>query len=235
MSRLILFIVFILLTSISYPVFSQANLKSSQEFQQGRDSSNFIHKTEKQMPFKKGRVLLGTSVYLSSGSAKYDTISYGRNRVTNDYNFEFKAGYFVIDKFMVGLSFRTKRTSSTEYINRENEVLQFGPYLRYYPGANSNGGVYLQLDINYVKVRDEINFDIGNKQLDKTVNINGIGSGLGVGYSYSPFDRITLDMGIAYTLFYGNARSTNNLINKSTQEDVIFGEFVFGFGVNILL
>ncbi len=226
--------VILLLFSLN-PSYSQENVQKQQEGQQIQDSTALTNKPEKQMPFRKGRVLLGANVFISSGAVRFDTTAFSNRRVTNDYNFEFKAGYFVIDKFMVGLFFRTNRVSSTEFITRESELLQIGPYLRYYFGTSVNGGVFIMGNINYTKLRDEISFGIGNTQVDRIINGNGFGTGLGVGYSYTPFDRIALDMGVSYMLLYGKAKITNNLNYQEFSETFIFTEFLFGLGVNVIL
>ena len=235
MYKYLLFFIFILLLISLRPSYSQDDAQEQQGEQHTQDSTQLNTKPEKQMPFRKGRVLLGTSVFISSGAVRIDTIAYTNRRITNDYNFEVMAGYFLMDKLMIGLLFRTRRVSSTEYINRSNEFLQLGPFLRYYFGTNANGGIFLMGNINYTKLRDEVSFNIGNLQVDRMVNGKGLGTGLGVGYSYSPFDRIALDMSISYMLIFGNSRITNNLNQQSYYEDFIFNEFLFGLSLSVLL
>lgn len=219
----------------SSPSYSQENSQNKQEGQQIQDSTTISGKPEKQMPFRKGRVMLGANAFISSGAVKFDTIAFSSRRLTNDYNIEFSAGYFVIDKLMIGMLFRTRRVSSTEFIKRENEFLQIGPYLRYYIGTSVNGGIFLSGNINYTTMRDEVSFSIGNTQLNRIVNGNGFGTGLGVGYSYSPFDRIALDMGISYMMVFGKAKTTSNLNHQESFENFIYNEFLFGLGVNVIL
>ena len=235
MSKYLLPSFFILFLISLSPSYSQEKTQKQLEGQQIQDSTALTNKPEKQMPFRKGRVLLGANVFISSGAVRFDTTAFSNRRVTNDYNFEFKAGYFVVDKFMVGLFFRTNRVSSTEFIKRESELLQIGPYLRYYFGTSVNGGIFLMGNINYTKLRDEISFSIGNIQVDRIINGNGIGTGLGVGYSYTPFDRIALDMSVSYMLLFGKAKITNNLNQQNNYENFIYNEFLFGLGVNVIL
>lgn len=235
MYKYLLFFISILVLIFSKPSYCQDNSQTKQKGQQAQDSTTISGKPEKQMPFRKGRVMLGASAFISSGSVRFDTTAFSGRRLTNDYNIEFNAGYFVIDKLMIGLLFRTRRVSSTEYIKRENEFLQIGPYLRYYIGTSVNGGIFLSGNINYTIMRDEVSFSIGNTQVNRTINGNGFGTGLGVGYSYSPFDRIALDMGISYMFIFGKSKITNNFNRQESFENFILNEFLFGLGVNVIL
>lgn len=178
---------------------------------------------------------MGANIYISSDAVRFDTTAYNRKWYSNDYIIELKAGYFVIDKFLVGALFRTKRTSNDEFMKKETEILQIGPYLRYYLSPNSHGGVFLHMELNYTRLRDEVSFTIGNTNVERLVEGNGIAGGLGVGYSYSPFDRISLDMSVSYILLYGSAKISDNVLQIFTYENFLYNQILFGVGVNIIL
>ena len=235
MSKFLTFPILFIFLLVNFPTFGQDSTKLDQEDGLVQDSIDTDLKPEKQMPFRKGRVLLGASVYISSDGVRYDTASYSNQRVTNDFNFEFKSGYFVLDKFLVGGFFRIKRLSSSDLINKELETLQVGPFLRYYLSPNSHGGVFLHMALSYAMVRDELKFTIGNNQVDRVVKGDGFGTGLGVGYSYSPFDRMSLDMSVSYSLIFGRANITNNLTQQNVFEDFIYTQILFGLGVYVIL
>jgi len=235
MSKFLAFSILFILLIVPVHTFGQDTAQTSVETGHEHDSISSKTKTERLMPFRKGRVLLGASVYISSDGVRYDTTSYSNQRVINDFNFEFKSGYFVLDKFLVGGFFRIKRLSSSDFVDKEIETLQVGPFLRYYLSPNSHGGVFLHMAFSYAKVRDELKFTIGNNQVDRIVDGDGFGTGLGVGYSYSPFDRMSLDMSVSYSLIFGRASITNNLAQQSVFEDFIYTQILFGLGVYVIL
>ncbi len=215
--------------------YGQDSTQLHPEDQLPQDSIKTDVKPEKQMPFRKGRVLLGATIFISSDAIRIDTIPQSSTRISNDYNFEVIAGYFVIDKFLVGVVFRTKRFNSTEFVYRESEYLQVGPYLRYYISPNSKGGVFIPAEITFTMIRDEVRLNIGNTSLERMSKGKGLGVLLGVGYSFSPFDRMSIDMSVRYNFVFGRAEIHDLTNNELSHEDFIYNQVLFGLGINLFL
>ena len=235
MSKFLIFPILFIFLLVNFPAFGQDSIKLDQENELVQDTIDTNMKTEKQMPFRKGRVLLGASIYISSESVRFDTTSRSDGRISNDYSIEVRAGYFVIDKFLVGGLFRTRRLSSTEFISRETESFQFGSYLRYYLAPNSHGGVFIQGEINFTLLRDEVSFNIGGMNLQRLIKGNGLGTGLGVGYSYSPFDRMSMDMSVNYNLLFGRSEIQDLITGSIVHENFIYNQILFGLSINVIL
>lgn len=235
MFKYLAFSIFSLFQLVTFPGFCQDTTQISVEIDSENDSISTKPKTERLMPFRKGRVLLGASIYISSDAVRFDTLPRSEGRISNDYSIELKGGYFVIDKFLVGGLFRTRRLSSSEFINKETETFQVGPYLRYYLSPNSHGGVFIQGEINFALIRDEVSFSIGSTIVQRSIKGKGLGTGLGVGYSYSPFDRMSIDMSVSYNLIFGSAEIQDMITRSIEHEDFIYNQILFGLSINIIL
>ena len=128
----------------------------------------------------------------------------------SEFNFTPKVGYFVSDKFAVGLEFgigqekQTTNPSVGETIARNNTfgVGAFGRY--YFLELGSRFKTYTELGAGYLNSRSKTEI-AGTTTEDPKVN--GFGANLGIGANYFLTDKIAINFAFTDVLSYGSAKA----------------------------
>ncbi len=183
-------------------------------------------------PFRKGKWISGLGGSISSSIV--DNNSSSSKTFSNRYSFEVRTGTFIKDRWAVGMVFTASRESSQDVISRESEILEVGPATRYYFSNNSNGSVYVQGSVLFVRTLDRNSISSGIA-LDEKVEGSGIGANIILGYTYVVNDWIGFDIGMGYdgSFIQGKVKSDQDITLRV--EDYFRGQQFFVFGFSVLL
>ena len=153
--------------------------------------------------FQKGDVLLEGAVNVSSSDNKNT-----ENRVSS-FALTPKAGYFVSDKFAVGVQFTYSESKNTNYsgtndtYNKTNTIggAIFGRY--YFLEAGSRFKVYGEADLGYNSAGGENNNGTTTVKFDNT---NSFGANAGVGANFFLTEKIAIGYQFADIIGYNSSK-----------------------------
>jgi len=184
---------------------------------------------------EKGKFFIQGSSSIGISSEKYTYISGGtstESSKTTHFGFYPKAGYFVIDNFVLGLAINVS-TNKTKAISGSNEShsndLTIGPFVRYY---------FLPQD--KLKPMAEISFGAGGSK-DKSTG-SGYNSeskygifqySIGAGASYFVSDHIAFDLLIDYNSSKYKLKSESSSSGAKSTTSTDSSDKYTGIGVNI--
>ncbi|UIR57241.1 porin family protein [Sphingobacterium sp. SRCM116780] len=129
----------------------------------------------------------------------------GDKEKTSTFNFNPSVGYFVSDKFAVGLDFNFGNHKETDYSGSEDTYAKsnkfgVGAYGRYYfLELGSRFKTYAQLAAGYNQTTGEINNGTTTVDIPKS---KGFGAGAGLGVNYFVTSNIAINFGLTDLLSY---------------------------------
>lgn len=180
--------------------------------------------------FKKGNVLLEGNIGLSSSNDK------NAEKKENSFSFTPKAGYFLTDKFAVGveLHFSSEKkedyTVGAETLDKDN-MFGAGVFGRYYfLELGKRFKTYAEAGVGYASIKNETK--LGNAAAVEA-KLNGFGVNAGVGANYFLTEKIAINAGLTNVInftstkvdapgaksssdFSLNAGSINNIFDIAT-------------------
>ncbi len=183
--------------------------------------------------FRKGRWLTGLEGSISSGSAKFDTVS--NRSFSNQYSFNFTTGKFFKDRWLLGGVFELQRDNSRQFVEIESETLLVAPLLSYYLSDNKLGSLFFSVAPGYARFREKTVQVVLSNPSQEELKGGGFGVLVQLGYSYVLHDRIVFDLGLGLNGIWANAR--RKLDDGQTGEKIKIsnGNILFSFGFNVLL
>lgn len=192
---------------------------------------------EQTFGFNKGDILLEGSLRASSEDNKGETIK------TSEFNFNPKAGYFVTDKFAVGLGLNIgsakeenySDTTANTFIEKENTV-GFEVFGRYYIADLKRFQPYAELGIGYDTSKSErssYNAAEGRTITIENPKFNQFGVNATLGFNYFVTPKIAINFALsdligfnsgktdvsgakATTDFHANINNFNNFFDTAT-------------------
>lgn len=174
--------------------------------------ANAQDKDAKGFGFSKGNLFLEGNLAFGSTNDKNTEIK------TSSFSFNPKVGYFITDKFAVGINFGIGSGKTTQPSTPDVKTSNFniGAFGRYY---------FLNLGERF-KTYTEFGFDItssktGDADFQKRNGFN-VGAGLGMNYFVSP--KMAISFGLSNVLNYQSSKS------KASGDN---GENSFGANINV--
>jgi outer membrane protein len=174
--------------------------------------ANAQEKEAKGFGFSEGNVFLEGNLSYSSTNDKNSEVK------TSNLSFNPKVGYFISDKFAVGINLGIGSGKTTEPNEDDIKTSNFnvGAFGRYY---------FLDLGERF-KTYTEFGFDItSNKQGDEDYQkSNGLSVGAGLGMNYFVTPKMAISFGLSNVLSYQSSKT------KADGDD---GQSSFGANVNV--
>ncbi len=192
-----------------------------------------IEKDSTRTTFRKGRWLIGLSGAISSGSTK--NTSNIRKTISNRYRIEISAGKFIMDRLSIGPIANLERQNFEGDIIRTTENLIFGPKGTYYLSKCDIGSLFFNLSQGLMLYRDEIGITQENRFIERVNSGVGFGTFITFGYSYAIYDRITLDLGLNYSIYWIDIDQETLPSENITNTDFVINDLSFSFGFKVLL
>jgi len=183
--------------------------------------------------FRKGRWLTGLSGNISSTTTQVENADF--RTTSNNYGINVESGKFIKNRFLLGGLFQANRTSSDGNIDKTTETFYLGPYSNYYFMNSNAGSLFARLSLGYVRYKDKTEFMSKNMSVEEFSEGGGVGSIIGVGYSYTMNDFIAFDLGINVNLFWVSIEQETLPIQTITNTNISSNDFSFSFGFNIIL
>lgn len=157
--------------------------------------------------FQKGDVILEGSVGGSLHDDKNTEIK------TSNLNLKPKAGYFVSDKFAIGIAPGYNQSKTTNYSGSQDtytktntvSVELFGRY--YFLEAGTRFKFYSELDLGYSSMGGETSNGSTTTKMDKT---NGAGAGVGIGANYFITKKIAIGYQFSNILGFATSKMDTN-------------------------
>ncbi len=192
-----------------------------------------IEKDSSSTAFRKGRWLIGLSGSISSGSTKNTTNI--RKTISNRYRIEISAGKFIMDRLSIGLIANLERQNFEGDVIRTTENFVFGPKGTYYLSKSETGSLFFNLSPGFMLYRDEIGIKQGERYIQRVNSGVGFGSFFTFGYSYIIYDRIALDLGLNYSIYWIDIDQETLPSENTTNADFVLNDLSFSFGFKVLL
>ncbi len=184
--------------------------------------------------FREGRWLTGLSGSISSTTTQVDNI--GDKSTSNNFGINIETGKFIKNRFLIGGRFQTNKISNSGGLDTTTETFYVGPFSNYYFIDNKTGSLFSTASIGYVRYKDEIQFNQLNSLISQQNSEgSGIGSILGVGYSYTINDFIAFDFGLNVNLFWVNVEQESLPSRAITNTSITSNDISFSFGFNVIL
>lgn len=179
--------------------------------------------------FRQGRWLTGLSGTISSTTTEVKKANL--KNTSNNYGINIETGKFIKDRFLFGGKFQANQSSTNGSVERTTETFYIGPFSNYYLTDNKTGALFATASLGYVKYKD--------KTLIQSNQENGEGGGLGtilgVGYSYTINDFIAFDLGLNINLFWVNIEQESLPSQVITNTRISSNNISFSFGFNVIL
>lgn len=158
--------------------------------------------------FNQGDVLLEGNIQVNSTKESGETNGFTATQKQNNTNFSPKAGYFINDKFALGVQlgvFSGKETTTLP--TGTNEVKQNG----FYAGVF---GRYYFLDLGQrFKTYTELGLGMNNYKEEtngtETQKNSGFSTGLGLGINYFVTPKIAINFGLSDVLSFSTSKDKN--------------------------
>ena len=184
-------------------------------------------------PFRKGRWLTGLSGGISSSSTKLDTAS--QRAFGNQYAFDFSAGKFFKDRWLLGGIFRMQRDNSRQFVELESESLLLAPVISYYLTDSKQGSIFFSLAPGYARFREKTVLLVAGTPSQEVLEGGGFGLLAQLGYSYVVADRVVFDLGLGLNSTWVNANRKTDNGGAPADADIHVGTVIFSFGFNVIL
>ena len=185
--------------------------------------------------YRAGRWITGISGTINSsnlgrGFSERDTSSFSNGHLVN-----LQVGYLIKDQFPVGLFVSSRSQSSFERFERDSENLSIGLWSRYYfiPG---NASLYPELALFYTHFFNR-NLLISETTtgIDTSIDGDGYGAALGLGFSYVLEDVLVFDIGLNYNFFRIRGDLIDKIQETATKKSFSAQEVNFSFGFKVLI
>lgn len=183
--------------------------------------------------FRQGRWLTGLSGNISSTTTEVENA--GFKTTSNNYGVNIESGKFIKDRFLVGGLFQANKLSATGSIDKTTETFYIGPYSNYYFMTNKTGSLFASLSLGYVRYKDKTEVETQEDLFQEFSEGGGLGSRLGLGYSYTMNDFIAFDLGINVNLFWVSVEQESLPEQTITKSNISSSDISFSFGFNIIL
>ena len=183
--------------------------------------------------FRKGRWLTGLSGNISSTTTQLDNTDF--KTTSNNYGINIESGKFLKNRWLVGGLFQANKASTSGTIEKTTETFYIGPFSNYYFMDGNTGSLFGRLSLGYVRYRDETEFMTQNIVTQNFSEGGGLGSIVGVGYSYTMNDFIAFDLGINVNLFWVSIEQETLPIQTISNTNISSNDISFSFGFNIIL
>jgi len=186
-----------------------------------------------QTAFRKGRWLTGLSGNISSTTTQI--VSTDFKTTSNNYGINIESGKFIKNRLLVGGLFQANKASTSGNIDKTTETFYIGPYSNYYFMDGKTGSLFARLSLGYVRYKDDTKLNLQNFEARELSEGGGIGSIIGLGYSYTLTDNIAFDLGINVNLFWVSIEQESLPNRTITNTDFNSNDLSFSFGFNIIL
>lgn len=184
--------------------------------------------------FREGRWLTGLSGSISSTTTQVDNI--GDKNTSNNFGINIETGKFIKNRFLIGGRFQTNKISNSGSIDTTTETFYVGPFSNYYFLDNRTGSLFATASFGYVRYKNEVQYGQLNELISQQNSEgSGIGTILGVGYSYSINDFIAFDFGLNVNLFWVNIEQESLPTGTITNTSITSNDISFSFGFNVIL
>jgi outer membrane protein W len=186
-------------------------------------------------PFKKGKFFTELSGTISSGGIRQSSSSFATSVFENRYSIGTTSGFFIKDRWGLGITLNLARQGNNEAIKYSSESLNLGATTRYYFSKESSGSLFLEFAVFYA------NLNLENKSNDTSLVYhvvttgNGIGSNLGVGFTYALNQTVGFNMGIRYATTYFWGKEKDLVKNEVESSQIIQENLLFHFGFIIFI
>ena len=163
----------------------------------------------------------GNLGFSSSKNTSSDVTGDLNETKNNSFTFNPKAGYFLTDKFAIGveLSIGNSKTEANSFGNpnfiseTKGSLFGAGVFARYYfLELGKRFKTYTQLGVGYVSSKSEAS-QTGSTQLTNDVETSDIGTRLGLGLQYFVTPRIAINFGLSDILSFSSGTSKDNITN----------------------
>ncbi|MBX2841694.1 MAG: hypothetical protein KTR26_07975 [Flammeovirgaceae bacterium] len=210
-----------------YVIFSQNKSLLAQE---ENDSTNQVYTG----PFEKGRFITGLNGNISSGA--FSTASSNNQKTfDNSYSFGTKSGFFVKNKWAIGGDFKISRSSQNSTLSYSSELLQIGPWTRYYLSGNEYGSLFPEISIFYANSREETKILNGSQNFHETLNTRGGGIEIGAGFTYIIDKKVGFDLVLSYKSILLSGTKEDFITQLQTKESVFTDVISFNFGFSVFI
>ena len=183
--------------------------------------------------FRKGRWLTGLSGNISSTTTQVDNADF--KTTSNNYGINIESGKFLKNRWLVGGLFQANKASTSGNIEKTTETFYIGPFSNYYFMDGNTGSLFTRLSLGYIRYRDETKLMTQNLLIEEFSEGGGLGSIVGLGYSYTMNDFIAFDLGINVNLFWVSIEQESLPIQTITNTNISSNDISFSFGFNIIL
>ena len=183
--------------------------------------------------FRKGRWLTGLSGNISSTTTQVDNADF--KTTSNNYGINIESGKFLKNRWLVVGLFQANKASTSGNIEKTTETFYIGPFSNYYFMDGNTGSLFTRLSLGYVRYRDETKLMTQNLLIEEFSEGGGLGSIVGLGYSYTMNDFIAFDLGINVNLFWVSIEQESLPIQTITNTNISSNDISFSFGFNIIL
>ena len=183
--------------------------------------------------FRKGRWLTGLSGNISSTTTQVDNADF--KTTSNNYGINIESGKFLKNRWLVGGLFQANKASTSGNIEKTTETFYIGPFSNYYFMDGNTGSLFTRLSLGYIRYRDETKLMTQNLLIEEFSEGGGLGSIVGLGYSYTMNDFIAFDLGIDVNLFWVSIEQESLPVQTITNTNISSNDISFSFGFNIIL
>lgn len=147
--------------------------------------------------------------WLIGGVASFSSSKYEGTGTTNEkqvlIQLDGNIGYFIVDKFTVGLKPGYQRTETTGFVHKVVNTYAIGPFARYY---------FLPQE-NYINIFAEANYQYGllkTNENPNTTNSNKITGLAGCSIFFNSSVALELTMGYSHFLYSANSTKVKSII-----------------------
>ena len=148
--------------------------------------------------------------------------SYTENQVGSSFTLDAKAGYFVANRFAIGIELQpnTEKTTTTYNASNNSTVTTsggvfFGPYARYYFRLTNRLSLYPEVALGLLTSSSTSKYVDNNSNTTNTTDLAGLGGNGGLGLAYFLNPHVALNIagklnwaGLAGTYQYPNGSAT---------------------------
>lgn len=178
----------------------------------GLSNVNAQDEAEKTFGFEKGNIILEGGLNFGSSTEEQD----GFETKTSDFNFSPKAGYFINDKFAVGVelavgSGKVENTFEGQSVEDKTSSFSAGVFARYY---------FLDLGKRF-KTFAEAGVGFGSSTLEEEgieedLETSGFGIGVDLGINYFVTENFAIVFGLADVLSYSSTTTERGEFESDT-------------------
>jgi outer membrane protein len=174
---------------------------------------------------QKGAVLVGGSLALNMGNAKYESSSYNEETKLSSFQFTPEVGFFAGNGVALGLSLNLSTETQKSDQDKSNKFtatdFMAGPFIRLY----ARNGLFFMGNYSFGKKTTKYTYS-GGSNSDKT-NISNWK--IGVGYAAFLNEHVALEPSLSYQV--------NSMKDEEDNSDSTYttGQVVIGLGLSIYL